>query len=212
VDVARCDNEKYVDATRKGALALPVTWAIDGAVMAGDGRTSGFESRLADFGYRHDGLRGSASLSVKRYQQLGRISAGPMFAVEHLTMPGFTRDTELEPLTFNSTTTLLGPGAALHVHLSDRIAANAEATVSLAVGRSRFSDQDANTTTETFFGVGGSALVGLSLEGLFGTRAQLNVNARATYAGAIENDIGDSLDSGGLFFGVGIGYQIGATQ
>ncbi len=214
LDVDRCANEKYVDSTRKGGISLPAWWAVDGALMVGGSSyTSGFESRLEDFGYQQDsGNRSSATLAVKRYQTFGRLSAGPMLAVEHLTMPEFSRSTELEPLLFRSTTTLIGPGAALHIHLTDRIAANAEGVVSLGIGRSRFSDQDNNVATETFFGWGMSGLVGFSIEEMFNTRATFNLNARMTYASAIENDIGDSLDSGGFFIGIGLGYQIGAKQ
>ncbi|MBA2545122.1 MAG: caspase family protein [Deltaproteobacteria bacterium] len=214
VELGRCANEAYLDGTRKGGTALrPQWWEIDVSAMLGGNYRDGFEQRLLDFGYREDGgPRGNLGLSVKRFWVMGRYSIGGFVGIEHVNGPGWARETEREPLEFNWTSTTIGPGLSGHVHLTPRIAFNVDTTVGLGIGRTRFSDQDAAVTTETHFGfvVGGGA--GLAFEELFGTHAELKLACKLMTGAVIRNDIGDSLDPGGLFCGLGVGYQYGAKR
>ncbi len=214
IEIARCDNEKYVDATRKGVTKAIPWWSFEANLMVGAPLyTDGFDARLADFGFREEGGgAGSVGLAVKRYWMRGRTSIGAIFAVDQLQGPGWSRDTERDPLRFEATTTLIGPGAGVHFHVSPRFAVNLDVLVSLGIGRSRFSDQDAKVTTETYFGIGAASVMGFALEDLFNTRLSLNAACKLQFAPVIENDIGDSHDSGGMFCGLGVGYQYGAKQ
>lgn len=211
--IDRCSNEKYVDGTRKGASPWRPDWyTIEGAAMLGNGSEDAFESRLSDFGYTRNGARSSLSLAVKGYRRYGRVSVGPMIEVDHLITPTWRRPTELEPLTFDSSATMLGAGFASHVRLFRNFAFAGDVVISGGFGRTRFSDQDSATTTETFFGWGISSSLGLTVAGFLGTPATINLGCKMQLAMVVENDIGDSLNSGGLMCGGGIGYQIGANR
>jgi hypothetical protein len=216
LDPSRCANELYVDGTRKGGARLG-SWSIDASFMFGSASASGddFEQRLGDFGYRREyGPRAELSLAVRRpfTHVAKRISAYAMGSVSQISTPGYSRDTELAPLDFNWSTTLIGPGIGLVLRAAPRIALFIDGTAALGIGRTRFSDQDENVTKETHYGWGLTSNIGVSVERLFGTHLALQVGFKIAFAPVIDNDIGDTHNSGGSFAGIGLGYVHGGSR
>jgi hypothetical protein len=216
LDLARCSNERYVDGTRKGAGITSGSWSIDVTLMLGSAAgADGFEQRLEDFGYRSDGgPQGLAALSFKHPfgPRSTRLSAYWSASVAQLSGPSWQRDTELSPLRFEDTTTLIGPGAGALLRVAPRLSLYAEATVALGIGRSRFADQDDVVTTETHYGWGLLAGAGVNVERMFGTKLALDLGVKVSHAPVVDNNIGDSHDAGGVFFGLGFGYVHGGSR
>lgn len=218
LDLARCTNERFVDAAVKGATPRSLgSWSLDAAFMFGNTTGSdGFEQRLEDFGYREQfgPPRGLLGLTFKKpFAPLReRITAYWSASANLLAGQLWQRDTERMPLRFESNTTLLGPGIGVLLRAAPRVALYADATVGLGIGRSRFVDQDDVATNETHYGWGVLASAGASYERLFGTPISFDLGMKVGYAPVIDNDIGDTMNAGGVFFGIGLGYVHGGSR
>jgi hypothetical protein len=209
VDLSRCTNERYVDATRKGGGWKP-KWEISASFMLGDETsppTSSLEDRLVDFGYRQGGGVASAigistNLPFIYSRQLPGMGVG--LVAEYRTTPGWERSTERSPLRFGWSTTVLGVTGSFGFRLgaTSRFFLSTELMLGLGIGRTHFDDQDDRRTVETHFGPVFDFTFGAGVLRLFGNpRLAMSINWKNSIARVITNDIGDTHDALGGYLG-----------
>jgi hypothetical protein len=211
VDLGRCSSETVVDAARKGGGFEP-RWRFD--VGLGFGREGGshdnFSQTLQDFGYREEGLSSELSIGASREYLVRRLSIGGL--VDFRQSSTWKRDTELSPLQFRWSTTLVGANAHYEAYWSRRSFFYGDTFVGLGIGRTHFEDQNNMSNGDTFFGPAASLGAGLGINDMFARGLALSLGAKYGWAPVIENDIGDTHDSGGLFFGLGMSYTRGGSR
>jgi len=214
VDLARCSNEPYVDATRKGAIDVDRTWRIRVAAGLGGEHHDDFTRTLENFGYHEDfGPASELSGSVQReWIRSGRLSLSFGGMLLTRTAPSWQRDTELSPLRFSWSTTAVCASAEGQLFLTHHGYLFLDNCLGVAVGRTRLLDQEDKATRDTRAGVFESATVGFGSERLFGLPVDFSMAAGYSVARAIRNDIGDTHDSGGVFLGIGVGYTFGGSR
>lgn len=214
VELTRCANERYVDSTRKGGRFQP-TWRI--AVGLGIGSEEGlgkdaFTTTLSNFGFvHHDPEPIQLSAQVTRDTAwLPGTPIGVAIAQKHTSE--WSRETDRSPLRFEWTTTLVGGVIRRDLHLTRRLMVGGELFAGLGIGRTRFIDQDDQVKTDTFFGPAVAVNAGLGFDQVIVDDLSLWLTYGLSYAPVIENDIGDTHDSGGHLFGFTLSYTRGGSR
>jgi hypothetical protein len=210
VDLERCTNEAVVEGTKKSGF-LP-HWRVELSASVGKESSDEFVQTLSDFGYLERGTSSGLGLAVSReLWRTPRASALVGGVLQVGSSPEWTRETELAPLTFKWRTTTIAALARGEVGLTTRTFAFADATLGLAIGDARFSDQDSMTSNDRFVGFSTSVAGGLGLRDLFVRGSDLTLGLRWTRAPVIDNDLDQTHDSGGVFVGIAAGYRFGGT-
>ncbi|HEU0034781.1 MAG TPA: caspase family protein [Kofleriaceae bacterium] len=210
LDASRCTNEAFVDSTRKGQLFVP-NWRFAVDLTLGNERDDAFVQTLRDFGYREDRSLSSAwSASVFRNTERYGISAGGF--ARYVGGPAWSRDTELSPLRFEWWTAAFGPALHLEKRVTRRLSTHADVDAGLAISRTHFVDQDDKASRDTFFGPSATLGAGFAFRGIWLDELAFTFDVRGTWQPVIENDIGDTHDSGGIFYGFGLSYTRGERR
>src|SRR5207244_10900905 len=82
-----------------------------------------------------------------------------------------------------------------------------DTAIGLGIGRTRFDDQNDDTTTKTYFGWAFDVESGLGKSHLFGNRSlTMTVGMRAGIARGIEDGIGDSQEAMGAYLITALHY------
>ena len=215
VDLARCTNEKIVAASSKGGgFVRPYRVSIT-ATLGGE-REDGYTQTLQDFGFQEDAFSIAGGVDVMVTRQVHRyLHVGG--SLGQAGSPRYTRDTDVAPLRFEWGTTLLqaiaqGELTAGEDGFLKRVALYARAGAGVAMGRTRFDDQDDMTTRETFFGPALSGALGVRLEDLFKRGLGISAGYELQYHPTIENLTGDTHAGGGHRFSLGLSYSFGGDQ
>jgi len=215
VDLSRCSNEPYVDAVSKGP-SPGRTWRLSTGLALGNENDDAFTQTLENFGYHRSFGPIASSLSLAL--DVGSRWNGPRghlewtFVIDHVSAPEWLRDTELAPLRFGWSTTNLGAGARLSLFPDRWFYASAAVVGGLAIGRTRFEDQMNDVTTETFYGPMAELRAGAGIRNLIVPGLSLGLGVTGTAAYGIRNDIGDHHTTGGVFYGIELGYQRGGAR
>ncbi len=210
VDVTRCSNERYVDSTRKGGTYVP-SWrfAIGASVGYGSEGLGGdaFSDTLKNFGFNED-QSGAAAFGLQATRDLPWLPGTPVgLAITHKQSPEWSRDTERSPLRFEWSTTMVGGVIRRDLHLTRRLLVGADAFAGLGIGRTRFIDQDDKVKTDTFYGPAFAISAGIGIDRFITDGLALWWTYQAGYAPVIENDIGETHDSGGHMLGMSLSYS-----
>lgn len=199
LEVASCERAPDEDTVAK--LSRRRAWGFDLVVGLGRGVDDGYNQRLRDFGY-HEALYSDVDgqLAVSGWLELTPALAG----VVELGLVGggdYQRDTMLEPLRVSWSTTTLG--ARLRAsHTLRSVTFFGEAGGGLAVARTHFTDEAGRESNDLFLGPHAAAAAGVELRPW--RRFGILVRGSWMWAPAIDNLIGDTHDSGGLYVGAGL--------
>ena len=218
VDLARCTTEAVVVASRKGG-GFERPMRLEVFVALGAERRDAYTDTLAAFGYQEQVFGVSAGLGLAATRRIERrlwIGASASF----VDSPSWSRDTLLAPLRISWNTTTLGALARgiqpfAQTGMGSRIGVYGQLGAGLAIGRTRFIDQDDVTTRDTYLGPALSAGAGLHFgsPGVYRKVPGFLMPLSATigyelmYAPAITNEIGDTHASGGHRFTLGLAYN-----
>lgn len=93
------------------------------------------------------------------------------------------------------------------LHLTRRLLVGADAFAGLGIGRTRFIDQDDKVKTDTFYGPAFAISAGIGIDRFITDGLALWWTYQAGYAPVIENDIGETHDSGGHMLGMSLSYS-----
>jgi len=216
VEVGRCSNERYVDATRKGGEFQP-QWRL--AVSAGVGLgeeglgKDNFRDTLSNFGFTEEGANPTA-LSLQFTRDLPWLPGTPIgLGLAHKQSPSWSRETDRAPLRFEWTTTTVGAVIRRDLHLTRRLMVGGDLLAGLGIGRTRFIDQDDVVKTESFYGPSFAATAGIGLDNLFTIDGlALWWTYQMAYTPVIENDLGETHDSGGHMLGISVSYSRGGSR
>jgi hypothetical protein len=210
IELGRCASEAVTVGTRKGMFAPSWRIAVDASI--GGDRSDGFEQTLRDFSFvEEDGTPGGFSLSITREVWIRGHSIGAY--VGAASAPGWTRETEREPLRFEWSTTTVGVTNHVERGLTRRLFGYADLLLGVGIGRTRFADQDDKVTTETHVGPAATLGAGVGLRGaMLVPELALTLGMKASWAPVIQNEIGERHDSGGLLVGMGLQYTYGGAR
>jgi opacity protein-like surface antigen len=195
-----CDAMPEIAATQKGGPGVP-DLQFEAFASLGFGASDQFTQRLQDFGYHKDFLAATTQLGLGAYKRVHPYLASGV-ELGHISSPEWTRGTDLGPLRYAySVTVLTGvvrAGRALGRHSS----AFAQAQLGLARGHDRLIDETQHEDTSVSWSWAVGASGGITLTPLRG----FGITVRASYlhAPAITNRIGDTHETGGLFVGLGL--------
>jgi Caspase domain len=195
-----CDTMPEVTAsTAKGSRGVP-EWQVEAVIALGPNLKDGYLRRLEDFGYHQD-LGLPAQLGVVALRRVHPYLATGL-EVDELTAPTWRRSTDLKDLRFSfGATTVSGvvrAGRGLGAHTS----AFAQASLGLSHGHDKLIDETDLVTTDGYW----SWAVGASGGATWSPWKGFGMTVRASYlhVPAVENLIGDTHESGGLYVGLGL--------
>lgn len=211
VELDRCTSEAITVATSKGGERFARPTRIELTGLAGGERDDGFTQTLEDFGYTRELVAPSLGLALTGMRQVERrlwVGGGASYAAA----PEWRRTDELTQLSFRWSTTTIGAavrgiqpfarsGAASRFGIYGQLGAG------LAIGRTRFVDQDDKVTHQVFFGPALSVAAGLHGESPYLPGFGLSAGYELDYAPVIDNLTGDTHASGGHRFTFGMSYS-----
>jgi hypothetical protein len=213
VELDRCTSEAVVEASRKGGR-FTGGWRVELGMAVGAEHDDEYIQTLRDFGYVEN--RGTAVVALSVTHELWRTDRASTLVGGFVTHGGvgeWSRQTELAPLRFDWTTTVVGVAGRLeHASpISHRLYGFAEAGVGMGIARTRFLDQDDVMTRETYFGLAMAIGGGIGMRMIVPQHLDFTLGLRYSRAPVIENAIGQTHDSGGVFVGVGLAYRFGGS-
>ncbi len=207
--VERCASEAIITEMNKGHR--DPRWRIELGFGLGAERHTEFTKRLSDFGYSED-VSTSSEVTLAVTRESLRHDAYLGGFVTFAQAPRWQHDTMLEPLRFTWSTTTIGAMGHVERSLVKRLFVYLDVAAGLGIGRTRFDDQDGKTVTHEFFGPSVFAAGGLGFRHVVLDELALTLGAHVGWAPVIENKIGDTHDSGGTFFGLGVTYTHGGSR
>jgi hypothetical protein len=198
VDLDRCSSEAVAVATKKGGgFVRPMRIELFG--MLGSEAKDEYVKTLRDsFGYYEQlGIAGGVGLSVVRQiHELAWVGG----AVSYLAPPSWQFDGSPAALDFEwNTTSLLGLGRVQKTANPDafiHLGGYAQLGAGLAIGRTRFVDQDGTATRQSFVGLALELGAGIYLEPRFLPGFAWSLGANVGWAPVIDNNIGQTHASG----------------
>lgn len=211
VDLGGCDDLALIDTTAKlgeeprRALAHP--WSFELAVGLAAARDDDFTRGLETFGYQRDfmSLRGSLAGEA----QLRILPSISLFGrLSRIASETWSRETESEPMEFSVTSHAVTGGG--HAELRSRGQGAilwAEAGVGVTWARDRFENEMDEVDHQNFLGPHLAAAAGLTLYSPWLRGVGFDFDARWLYAPTVDNLVGDTMDVGGVFFGLGVVYR-----
>jgi hypothetical protein len=208
VDLTGCDEVSLVDAATKGGGGPVILnpWAVTLSFSLGGARDDAHTQTLEDFDYHGGGIRSSMGLGLVRRVAPHLAVTGTVTRIGGET---WTYDTELEPMTYSVTSHLLTIGGRAELASADDGALlYAEAGAGVTWSRDRFEDEMDVVTHDSYFGAHLTAGAGAqTYPGWLGGNTSIGFDARWIYAPTVENNLGDTMDVGSMFFGVSFGYR-----
>ena len=210
VDLSGCDQLALIDTVAKhggGAPALANPWTVEVAVGLGSTPDDGFTRRLETFEYQRDfmAVRGVLSGEVTRRLMPHLGLFGRLTRIQSET---WSRSTESEPMEFSVVShAVTAGGRAELASKNDRAVLWAEAGLGFTWSRDRFEDEMDRVSHENHLGahlVGGA---GLTLYSPWLHGVGFDLDARWLYAPTVDNLVGDTMDVGGVFVGLGVVYR-----
>jgi hypothetical protein len=211
VDLAGCDEIPLIDTVAKHGEAGPPPianpWTVEVAVGLAGARDDDFTRTLEDFDYQRDfmSLRGMLSVEVGRRVLPHLAVFGRVARIDSET---WRAETESEAMEFSVTSHALSAGG--HAELAsrnDRAVLWAEAGLGITWSRDRFENEMDEVDHENFFGAHLVGAAGLTLYSPWVDGLGFDVDARWLYAPTVDNRADDTMDVGGLFFGLGVVYR-----
>lgn len=208
VDLDRCTTEAVIEGTKKSGWSGH--WRIEFSAAIGSERDDEFVQTLRDFELvDQDGYTALGATVTRELWRTRRANAFVGGYLQRGTSPTWERETELAPLRFNWSTWTVGGMARFEHKLLGRMFVFGEASAGLAIGRTRFIDQEDVMTKEVYFGLATSVAGGL---GVRSSDTDLTLGMRYSRAPTIENEFGQTHDSGGAFLGIAAAYRFGGTR
>jgi hypothetical protein len=211
VDLSKCSSEKLVATARKGAGWTTGRFRVEVTGLVGGERKDAYIQTLKDFGYDDGGLFPvSPGIAISGTREVyPRVWIGAV--VSYTGSPEYTRSApDVPELRFSWTTTTLAGLARGEYPLTDRpfatnVSLYGQGAVGLGIARTSFLDQDAMTTTQTFYGASLAIGAGIHIEG----RRGIGVSAgyEFDYAPIIDNLTGDTHAVGGHRATLGLSYS-----
>jgi hypothetical protein len=203
VTPASCRTERVSVATGKGGgFARP--YLVELAAGLDFAHDDAFTRNLTTFGY--DGSQSESTLRLAGLRQVyPALWVGA--AVADLGSAEWSRATEVAPLRFSWDTYLATAIARGELALGDddsRWHAFLQAGLGVAVGRTRFVNQDNLMTVQTFVGPAAALSAGLRLDILPPQRVGVTAAYTLDAAPAIHNLVGETHYSGGQGFHLGL--------
>jgi hypothetical protein len=186
-------------------LARP--WSFELALGVGSVPADDFTRNLETFDYHRDFMAARATLSgeVLRRVMPNLSVFGRLARIESET---WRRDTESEPMEFSVVSHALTAGGHAELRSSGgRAVLWAEAGAGVTWSRDRFENEMDEVTHESFFGAHLAAGAGLTLYSPWLHGVGFDLDARWLYAPTVDDLIGNTLDVGGLFVGLGVVYR-----
>ena len=211
VDLAGCDEIALADTVAKGGdAATPIRnrWAIElGAGLAG-ARRDAFTRRLEDaFDYSGGALRSQLSVELVRRMTPNLALTG---RVTRIASEHYSYATDLEPLGYDVTSNVftVGGRGELSFH-DDHTLLFAEAGLGLTWARDRFEDEMDRVFSDDFFAPHLAGAVGVVRYSPWLNGVGMGLEARWLYAPTVTNELDDpdTMDVGGLFFGLTVDYR-----
>jgi hypothetical protein len=190
-------------------------WAIEGAAGFIFRETDGYNERLQEFGYQRQ--TGLINLPTGRFELGASRTLAPHIAgvIQAFTLSGDTYTRSLGGGSDTDTASFGAYGGAVYIRASANIVGRwlgiyGQAGGGLGIGVLKYQTQQTGvppTSTDTYFGyvLGGAVGMTARLEAV-GT---LFAQAGYDYAPVIQNLIGDTHNSGGLSFVVGMRVRLG---
>jgi hypothetical protein len=213
VDLARCSRERVEIASHKGGEFLP-SWRIAVGGEVGRERDDAFVQTLRDFGYTDDGSSWTLSGEVQREIWLGGAFRGYVGGLaSYARAARWHRDTELAPLRFEWGTTTVAATARVEHAITGRSYGYLGGLAGVGIGRSQLHDQNDMTTRNLDVGYALGATAGIGChDAVYIHGLDFELGARVSRTPVVENDIGQTHDSGGVYLGIGLSYRLGGAR
>lgn len=208
LDPAVCEVVPYDDGLAKGpgasggALAPTYRWSLEVGVGFGGVREDAFTDRLLDFGFQEDGFRLGAHVSIAGHYRLSR-RFGIVADVTTLDGGSYRRDSGVGGQTYSWSSTAFGVFARGTIATrSERALVFAQAGGGLARVADSLEEGDMEPAEDTYWGYHLGFAIGAQLRpwrtgGFF-------LRFATVTAPVMDNLIGDTHDSGGVFGTLGI--------
>jgi hypothetical protein len=210
----RCTSEAIVESANKGGAASddrPRRWRLELTAGAGSERGTDFTRTLTNFGFHEQASNANVlTLAVARETRFRGNYLGGYLSLS--SAPGWERETELQPLRFDWTTTSIGVASHAEQGLTRRLFLYGDIGGGIGIGRTQFVDQDGKRTHEMFYGATAYAAAGLGFRDVVIDALSLTIGVRSAWAPVIENNLGETHDSGGTFGGFGLSYTYGGSR
>lgn len=214
IDLGRCTIEALAPAARKGdgaaltAAAAPVArrWRIELAGAIQMERQDAYRATLVDtFDYRQqDPVTPEVTLGAMRAIGTRGLWLGAF--ASHAGSPGYSFNTGETPLEFRWRITRAGAAVQGERRLGSSFTLFARAAAGLGIARTRFTDARGDATHETFLGPAVELGAGLRYDDLFVRGLGMALGTSFEYAPIIDNELGETHDSGGTRVRCGFSY------
>jgi caspase domain-containing protein len=209
IDMDRCASELIVrERSKGGGFEHPTRLEL--TMSLGAEREDGYVETLHNFGLKADqGLSASLAASYMR-QYERRVWIGARVGFE--ASPEYTYPTERDPLRFQwATYTAMAVGRYDETFGQDgflgRVGGYLQMGAGVAVGRTRFDDQDNSTVMQNFVGPAFSVGAGLRAESKYVTGLGMAAGYELVYTPAITNNADDRHYGGGHRITLGLTYR-----
>jgi hypothetical protein len=209
VDLAGCDEMTLIDATAKGGASIWTRpWTLSLGLGFGGAVDDEFTRHLEEsFEYRQEGARTAFTLDAAHELWPHLFAVGRL---THVSGETWKRDiTDFDPLTFQveSDALTFGGRGSVGAH---HVVGWAEAGAGLTWSRARFTDEEGVSSTDSHLGAHLEAGAGVTWFPGWAGQFGFDLATRWIYAPTVDNNIGDTMDIGGLFFGIGVSYRLEA--
>lgn len=202
-----CDEMPLVGATAKHAAPLPDVWSVEVALAVGGAGADGFTRRLETFGFVEEAFTPRTAITLEAHRRVlpylaltGRLA--------RLDTERWRRTTESEDLEFSVTSHALTIGGRLEWRTGGGgLVAWSEAGAGVTWARDRLEDEEDQVETDDFVRPHLAAAAGITMMSPWLDGVGLDLDARYLYAPTVDNLVGDTLDVGGLYVGLGLVYR-----
>lgn len=207
VSLDGCDEMPLVGATAKHAAPLDAPWSVEVALAVGGAGGDAFTRRLEAFGFAEEAFTPRTAITLEAHRRVlpylaltGRLA--------RLDTERWRRATESEDIEYSVTSHALTLGGRLEWRTSGGgFVAWSEAGAGVTWARDRLEDEEDRVETDDFVRPHLGAAAGFTLMSTWLDGVGLDLDARYLYAPTVDNLVGDTLDVGGLYVGLGVVYR-----